>query len=498
MGYHTFMIEVLSQTDVRHFMPLSVGKWTDGEPEPEKPPEPYSHLFLREGRAGSADLLHVKVKNETKIASNLPYGPVSADWFISPYGSYGYCARCVSYGTYWYVAYGYLQADGMIKVDHWTKMWVDEDYIAERRKPWSYVLTYAGRNLKVRTVGFVSSMSVKMAPAELQGCELETFAETHGFWKGGWGTSGNTGSYYPSYWGNYTMRYLPAPPGQLPSFTFRHNELNAYYGWNDLKLLPNLYRNGFACAFTEAAKRLPYAATNSLANFVELAAAIISISRGLKEIARAGRYATAWAEKLDLGTKGVSLGVTDFKNPFRATFKRPKDLWLAYRYSYCTTKSDIEEYSTLIRQLSQLPDDEHVKVGGGFWRDDMYFRATAEFCVAKVLPQEVYDMVGTFNAELSARNAWDLIPFSFVVDWFLKIGDSLERFEVFNKAQEIKPTKVWFSYHSSYPTVDNRPQDIYLRINGSDVKLGNPWWAEQKTSLRTKLFRIVDSLALFG
>jgi hypothetical protein len=482
--YHTFLYTWNSD---KLAFPLNWKTFSNGEEEPVVPPPPEASLWDREGSAGPSDLFHAKKSGEVKIAligSDLPsdYAVVTEGYIPR---NYGLCYE-VHDSQLWYTTRDSWQ--NVTVCCYWTR---DTNSPAQTWQ--QYYRNFSNRfpiYWKMRE-NILGRKYDDVSYRELIG-KIKQEAEAHGFWSGGATYQSGTRVYKAD-----VVQYI-VPEAKLPAFSFRYNEYDAYIGWRDLRLLPNLYRNGFACAFTEAAKRLPFAATNSLANFVEIAVAIVNIAQGLKAVVRAPRYAAAWSQKLGLAEKGVSLGVSDFKNPFHLQFKKPKDLWLAYRYSYTTTKADIEEYSVLLKRLQQLPSQQHVRVGGSFRRDDLYFRATAEFVVEDVLPENVWNMVGTFNAELSARNAWDLIPFSFVVDWFLKIGDELERYDLFNMAQAIRPSKVWYSCHSSYPDPEGNPQDIYVRINGAGVKLGNPVWSEQKSSLRTKLFRVVDGLALFG
>jgi hypothetical protein len=476
--YHTFL-HVWSADKLA--FPLWWESFSTGSEEPEEPPEPVVSLWNRLGSAGSADLFHAKMR-VGEVTPIYKGGDLPSSYQVK---LQGYLPR--DYGVN-YEVHGnqlwYTTRDSWHNVNVFCYFTRHIDTTA----PWDvYYRSHRNQFPMYRHEAYLlfrREFNDREYKA-LQG-NVKALAEAAGFWR--------TGSTYThtTYVYSGDIEYY-VPPAELPSFSFKHNEFDAYIGWEDLGLLPNLYRNGWACAFTEAAKRLPFASTNSLANFVEIATAIISISKGLKAVTHTAKLARAWSAKT-----GVRLGISDFKNPFNVRFKTPRELWLAYRYSYTTTKADAKEYLSLINRLTTLPGKQHCLVGGTFVREDMYFRCTAEFAVEDVLPDSVYEMIGTMNAELSARNVWDLIPFSFVVDWFIGIGDALERFDLYNLVQRIVPTEVWFSYHSSYPNNEGIQQDIYFRVNGSGLKLGNPWWSDQKSSVRTKLFRIVDSLALFG
>lgn len=497
MGYHTFVVRSSLKDSFGRITgyPLSWGKFKDGDPSPEVPPDPKKSLFLRVGSAGSSDLLHATLDGVVQYDSNVESADFHLtinEWWHQTVGDPRYYIKIlVVDNQYWYgTAYDF--GNGTCRVDVTCQRPVE---ISSPNMTWhEYVMRYY--NQFPLTEHYKRGVASRIPLQEFFDIgNLKEWAEYRGFWSGGNNYSRKIVVMPNPTYPDAFFKYVGGGVAPISDFTFKHNELDTYTGWQDLRMLPNLYRNGFACAFTEAAKRLPFAATNSLANFVELAAAIVSISRGFRNLGLTAKRASAWTQKT-----GVRLGISDFKNPAGIKLdKSPKQWWLAYRYSYMTTKADAEEYTSLLKRLSQLPRQQHVKIGGTFRREDMYFRATAEFVVEDVLPGNVREMLGTFNAELSARNAWDLLPYTFVVDWFLHIGDMLERYDLFNTVQRITPSKLWFSYHSSYPNVEGIPQDVYMRIEGiPGLKLGNPVWSDQKCSLRTKLFRVIDGLALFG
>lgn len=476
--YHTFLY--VWGSDKLAF-PMWWESFGTGSETPDEPPEPVVSLWDRLGTAGSADLFHAKM-DAGEVRPIYKGGDLPAGYQVV---LQGYLPR--NYGVGFEVHGNQLWYTTR---DRWNNVDVMCYYSRhiDTTVPWERYYRNHSNQFPIYWRWTSNLFGRKFPDPEYRALvgNIKAMAESAGFW--------HKGTLYQSSTRVYSGEieyYLP--PATLPSFSFKHNEFNAYLGWRDLSLLPNLYRNGWACAFTEAAKRLPFASTNSLANFVEIAAAIVSIAKGLKAVIHTAKAASAWSMKT-----GVRLGVSDFRNPFNMRFKKPRDLWLAYRYSYMTTKADAKEYLSLVNRLTTLPRQQHCLVGGTFVRDDMYFRCTAEFAVEDVLPENVREMIGTMNAELSARNVWDLIPFSFVVDWFIGIGDALERFDLFNLTQTLNPSEVWYSYHSSYPNNEGVQQDIYIRLQGNFVKLGNPWWSDQRSSLRTKLFRVVDGLALFG
>lgn len=106
-------------------------------------------------------------------------------------------------------------------------------------------------------------------------------------------------------------------------------------------------------------------------------------------------------------------------------------LWLKYRYQYTTTKSDIEDAIAkigttltgrdiiIIRKSATEPADIHLKV------------------VLKEDLQKLADLADVLKVSLKslglwpdAYTVWDMVPFSFVADWFLPIGDALEKVQL--------------------------------------------------------------------
>lgn len=269
--------------------------------------------------------------------------------------------------------------------------------------------------------------------------------------------------------------------GSLTDFQFKHNEYWAYYGQQVLGALPNLYRNGFACAFTEAARQLPFVSSNGIANVAELAAAIVSIANGIKSIGKLNLVqpkaymSRAIVPSSTLGNK-----------------------WLFYRYAFKTTKSDIAEYTSLLTRMSNIAKSDHIRVGGGFSREDIFFRCTCEYASSDVIPDDVRAALRQFGLELNSYTAWDLIPYSFVVDWFLNIGDLLEKYEVFERGQKFTPVDTWYSCKTRYMVDSGRQQDVYMRFGGLGTRLGAPCFTDtHQISGKTFAFRVFDGMSLF-
>lgn len=151
------------------------------------------------------------------------------------------------------------------------------------------------------------------------------------------------------------------------------------------------------------------------------------------------------------------------------------DAWLGYRYSYGTTKMDIEEIAGYIDRVRSLARASSVRAHGSYT-----FETQTESYLVKCsieVPKEditgIYSTLERLGLALDGYNAWDLIPYSFVVDWFLHIGDLLEKARSRRYAMRLHPTRIWFSVTHDYTNANGCHQCDYYRwsTNGLDDRL---------------------------
>ena len=101
------------------------------------------------------------------------------------------------------------------------------------------------------------------------------------------------------------------------------------------------------------------------------------------------------------------------------------ELYLWYKYAYSTSKMDLEEMfkfftrSTLRESKNKSKGYDH-RVTLSNLIDN---RTTDTFTF--YFGSFEYALLDKFGLRLNFANTWDMIPFSFVVDWFTKIGDML-------------------------------------------------------------------------
>lgn len=167
---------------------------------------------------------------------------------------------------------------------------------------------------------------------------------------------------------------------------------------------------GLASAFVDACDKLPSSTgINNIANVADVISSFKSMSKGLTKVGSAA------------------------------------DAWLAYRYSYSTTKSDIIALSEFANRISALPS---VIRSNGYYKDgDWEYRVSIN--VSSPYLTSLVSFGEKWGIALDAVNAWDLIPYSFIVDWFIPVSNLLERWQSQSFAMQIQQTS-WCSVRHEY------------------------------------------------
>lgn len=111
----------------------------------------------------------------------------------------------------------------------------------------------------------------------------------------------------------------------------------------------------------------------------------------------------------------------------KRNIKSVSDLYLWYKYTYKTTESDARE---CIKYLNKRLNRARYRYSKASSSTSKYvvkastytqttLRVHAYFSVQRSLMKQL-------GIDINCSNLWDIIPFSFVVDWFVNIGDVLE------------------------------------------------------------------------
>lgn len=111
----------------------------------------------------------------------------------------------------------------------------------------------------------------------------------------------------------------------------------------------------------------------------------------------------------------------------KRNIKSVSDLYLWWKYSYKTTKMDIESYVEWFRQLAKQEADP---------TNGSHYSLTYMLSRNDVVRYNIYltpYSIGVLEAlglDINFVNTWDLVPFSFVVDWFISVEKTLKSLDV--------------------------------------------------------------------
>lgn len=146
-----------------------------------------------------------------------------------------------------------------------------------------------------------------------------------------------------------------------------------------------------------------------------------------------------------------------------------RDAWMGYRYAYNTTRMDVEETASYIDRLKSLSQTKFVTTHGVYNWENTTGKYTVK-CSIQVPTEDItgiYSTLERYGLALDGYNAWDMIPYSFVVDWFLHIGDLLEKARQRRYAARLTPTRTWFSVTHDYTNASGCHQCDYYRWSES-------------------------------
>jgi hypothetical protein len=144
----------------------------------------------------------------------------------------------------------------------------------------------------------------------------------------------------------------------------------------------------------------------------------------------------------------VTLNLADLSIDLAKMPKYAANVWLTWRYVYNTTKADVEDISSTRSRVAALTDQlrKGNKImtthgeGSSPWGT---CHVSLTYAIADVL--ELNNFV-EYTERMLAYDAWDLIPFSFIVDWFYSVGDLLHDISIHNTAMKLHAQSAWYSY----------------------------------------------------
>lgn len=182
-------------------------------------------------------------------------------------------------------------------------------------------------------------------------------------------------------------------------------------------------------------------------------------------------------------------------------------LWLSYRYQYQTTKLDAEEAIQFVHRHMDLGDWTSLHNYGmateSIVIDNSEPVTVVCRCCLDISPKEL-DTLGkawralyTYGLTPSFYVVWDMIPYSFIVDWLIPIGQVAAAWDAereYNGKYDIINTIFSLSYYRNSP---RGLVKFYTRwLSEQPTELRGMYFTETDPSTNTKTKRLLDVLSL--
>lgn len=187
---------------------------------------------------------------------------------------------------------------------------------------------------------------------------------------------------------------------------------------------------------------------------------------------------------------------------FASIFQKAANAWLWYRYSFCTTKSDIEEcyhnLSPVFENLRSAP-----KMGRyGTVTDEYSVTYRCEVVAHNTCIEKLANLgndIRSLGFAPTLANLWDMVPWSFAVDWFLKLGDFLDSADkaLLYHSTQYTFDRICYSRHASW---QSPWPGITITWYQRWAELSPPkgfGWVRQSASGNTVTKRVLDSVSLW-
>jgi hypothetical protein len=180
-------------------------------------------------------------------------------------------------------------------------------------------------------------------------------------------------------------------------------------------------------------------------------------------------------------------------------------LWLSYRYQYGTGKSDIEDAISFQKRVADgVLFHQGFSCYGVVDQEIDGFLVTCR-CHIRMTQKELeyLDKISTglyrYGLSPSFYVIWDMIPYSFIVDWFIPVGDilsGLDKRRMYDRTYSM--SDIWFSLKYEYQDKDGR-YSAYTRWASSGLPEFQGYYSLENIgtpSNKTIGFRILDALSL--
>jgi hypothetical protein len=129
-------------------------------------------------------------------------------------------------------------------------------------------------------------------------------------------------------------------------------------------------------------------------------------------------------------------------------------------------------------------------------------------CRIDVIPRNldnlgrIWRALYTYGLQPNFYVVWDMIPYSFIVDWFIPVGDILSTLDadrMYLSGEYYDFENVCYSLSYVRELDDNTNVKCYTRWKGSVPSCFNSfyWFDKPEPSRRTVGYRVLDALSLF-
>jgi hypothetical protein len=186
------------------------------------------------------------------------------------------------------------------------------------------------------------------------------------------------------------------------------------------------------------------------------------------------------------------------------------DAWLSYRYAYTTTKLDAEEAISFVKRhidLGTLDQWIHcfgvsrASISMGGFDTQITCRCGLEIRPSDIaMLGKIWRALYTYGLKPDFYVVWDMIPYSFIVDWFIPIGNVAKVWDAeraySDTYYEIKDIVFSISYdiQDEYHNVFHQ----YTRwVSGGLSQLSGYYSLEEDPSGKVIGMRVLDTLSLF-
>lgn len=266
----------------------------------------------------------------------------------------------------------------------------------------------------------------------------------------------------PTFYENGVCAALP--PAYSP---YSRKLYTSWLSYLECDMIPGAWRQAAGECMLEAFENLPKVQFGLIANIRDLASSIATVASSI-------RSGSLLHEAAKLG--------------------KASNAWLTYRYAVTTTSLDIADYKELLSRLNTLVlmTKDDITLHGVTSIGGVKYRLSFDVGLSQLIPSSISDVWSQFGGDLSPAAVWDLVPYSFVIDWFLGIGDALENCVLWSEGMALHPHNMWLSVQSQTSVAE------YARLPITSELAIPPLYGSCTTSKRTLFFRLLDSIALLS